>query len=113
MQWFSTASTAAGKRTGLCRKSRPLSGRRTRTGRTGSITGIASSTATPTAAATCAARPRELLRRVSAGLTITRIARYGGISDGAVHTHLYDIYERLHVSSRTAAVTRAFPDRVG
>jgi len=31
----------------LCSKSRPPSGRRTWTGRTGSITGIASSTATP------------------------------------------------------------------
>jgi hypothetical protein len=26
-------------------------------------------------------------------------------------THLENIYERLHVSSRTAAVTRAFPHR--
>jgi DNA-binding NarL/FixJ family response regulator len=25
---------------------------------------------------------------------------------------LGNIYERLHVSSRTAAVTRAFPDRI-
>ena len=29
-----------------------------------------------------------------------------------MRTHLENIYERLHVSSRTAAVTRAFPDRV-
>jgi hypothetical protein len=28
-----------------------------------------------------------------------------------LRTHLENIYERLHVSSRTAAVTRAFPDR--
>jgi hypothetical protein len=27
-------------------------------------------------------------------------------------THLENIYERLQVSSRTSAVTRAFPDRV-
>jgi hypothetical protein len=65
MQWFLTASTAAGKRTGLCRKSRPPSGRRTWTGRTGSITGIASSTATPSTPATCAASSRS--RTSSAG----------------------------------------------
>ena len=32
---------------------------------------------------------------------------------GHVRTHLERIYARLHVSSRTAAVLRAFPDRVG
>jgi ATP/maltotriose-dependent transcriptional regulator MalT len=31
---------------------------------------------------------------------------------GAVRTHLENIYERLHVSSRTAAVTRALADRI-
>jgi DNA-binding NarL/FixJ family response regulator len=30
-----------------------------------------------------------------------------------VRAHLENIYERLNVSSRTAAVTRAFPDRIG
>jgi ATP/maltotriose-dependent transcriptional regulator MalT len=30
-----------------------------------------------------------------------------------VRTHLENIYERLHVSSRTAAVTRAFPASQG
>jgi DNA-binding NarL/FixJ family response regulator len=29
-----------------------------------------------------------------------------------VRTHLENIYERLHVSSRTAAVTRVFPHQV-
>jgi ATP/maltotriose-dependent transcriptional regulator MalT len=28
-----------------------------------------------------------------------------------VRTHLENIYGRLHVASRTAAVTRAFPNR--
>jgi len=57
-------------------------------------------------------RQTELLRLVAAGYTNTQIARRLGISEGTVCTHLENIYERLHVSSRTAAVTRAFPDRV-
>ena len=56
-------------------------------------------------------RQRELLRLVATGRTNTQIARHLGISEGTVRTHLENIYERLHVSSRTAAVTRAFPDR--
>jgi DNA-binding NarL/FixJ family response regulator len=57
-------------------------------------------------------RQKELLRLVAAGHTNTQIARRLGISEGTVRTHLENIYERLGVSSRTAAVTRAFPDRV-
>jgi DNA-binding CsgD family transcriptional regulator len=57
-------------------------------------------------------RQTELLRLLAAGYTNTQIARRLGISEGTVRTHLENIYERLHVSSRTAAVTRAFPDRV-
>jgi hypothetical protein len=40
----------------------------------------------------------------------TQIARQLGISEGTVRTHLETIYDKLGVSSRTAAVTRAFPD---
>ena len=36
-----------------------------------------------------------------------------GISEGTVRTHLENIYRLLQVSSRTAAVTRAFADRTG
>ena len=57
-------------------------------------------------------RQKDLLRLVAAGHTNTQIARRLGISEGTVRTHLENIYERLGVSSRTAAVTRAFPDRV-
>ena len=57
-------------------------------------------------------RQRELLRLLAAGYTNTQIARRLGISEGTVRTHLENIYTRLNVSSRTAAVTRAFPDRV-
>ena len=48
---------------------------------------------------------------LAAGHTNTQIARRLGISEGTVRTHLENIYDKLHVSSRTAAVTRAFPDR--
>jgi DNA-binding CsgD family transcriptional regulator len=58
--------------------------------------------------------PRQtgLLRLVAVGHTNTQIARRLGISQATVRTYLENIYERLQVSSRTAAVTRAFPDRV-
>jgi DNA-binding CsgD family transcriptional regulator len=56
-------------------------------------------------------RQQDLLRLVAAGHTNTQIARRLGISEGTVRTHLENIYERLGVSSRTAAVTRAFPGR--
>ena len=57
-------------------------------------------------------RQKELLRLLAAGHTNTQIARRLGISEGTVRSHLEHIYERLHVSSRTAAVARAFPERV-
>ena len=57
-------------------------------------------------------RQWELPRLLAAGHANTHIARRLGISEGTVRTHLENIYERLDVSSRTAAVTRAFPDRV-
>jgi DNA-binding CsgD family transcriptional regulator len=57
------------------------------------------------------ARQRELLFLVAAGHTNAQIARRLGISEGTVRTHLENIYRLLQVSSRTAAVTRAFADR--
>jgi DNA-binding NarL/FixJ family response regulator len=55
-------------------------------------------------------RQKDLLRLLAAGHTNTQIAHRLGISEGTVRSHLEDIYQRLNVSSRTAAVTRAFPD---
>jgi DNA-binding CsgD family transcriptional regulator len=55
-------------------------------------------------------RQTDLLQLVAAGHTNTQIARRLGISEGTVRTHLENIYARLNVSSRTAAITRAFPD---
>ena len=55
-------------------------------------------------------RQTDLLRLVAAGHTNTQIARRLGISEATVRTHLENIYRRLQVPSRTAAVTRAFGD---
>ena len=52
------------------------------------------------------------MRLLAVGHTNTQIARRVGISERTVRTHLENIYERLDVSSRTAAVTRAFPGQV-
>jgi DNA-binding CsgD family transcriptional regulator len=57
-------------------------------------------------------RQNELLRLLAAGHTNTQIGRRLGISEGTVRTHLENIYDKLGVSSRTAAVARAFPGRV-
>jgi DNA-binding CsgD family transcriptional regulator len=56
-------------------------------------------------------RQWELLHLVAAGQTNAQIARRLGISEGTVRIHLENIYQRLHVSSRTAAVTCAFAGR--
>ena len=57
-------------------------------------------------------RQKDLLRLLAAGHTNSQIARRLGISEGTVRTHLENIYEKLNVSSRTAAVTRAFSGEV-
>jgi len=57
-------------------------------------------------------RQWELLNLIAGGRTNTQIARQLGLSEGTVRTHLENIYSRLEVSNRTAAVVRAFPDRV-
>ena len=57
-------------------------------------------------------RQRDLLHLLAAGHTNAQIARRLGISEGTVRTHLENIYGKLNVSSRTAAVTRAFPDGI-
>ena len=57
--------------------------------------------------------PRQIsvLQLVAAGYTNTQIAHRLGITEGTVRVHLENIYARLNVSSRTAAVTRAFPEQ--
>jgi DNA-binding CsgD family transcriptional regulator len=52
----------------------------------------------------------ELLQLIAAGHTNRQIARRLGLAEGTVRKHLENIYRRLQVTSRTAAITRAFPD---
>jgi DNA-binding CsgD family transcriptional regulator len=55
-------------------------------------------------------RQRELVGLVAAGWTNRRIGRHLGITEGTVRSHLENVFERLRVTSRAAAVARAFPD---
>ncbi len=54
-------------------------------------------------------RQWELLRLVATGHTNAQIARQLGVAEGTVRIHLGNVYQRLGVPSRTAAVIRAFP----
>jgi DNA-binding CsgD family transcriptional regulator len=60
-------------------------------------------------------RQVELLRFVAAGLTNRQVARQLSISEGTVRRHLENIYERLNVTSRTAAAaySRGHPAGAG
>jgi DNA-binding CsgD family transcriptional regulator len=53
------------------------------------------------------ARQRQLLELVAQGFTNYQIARRLGVAEGTIRAHLSQIYSRLGVSSRTAAVTRS------
>ena len=55
-------------------------------------------------------RQCEILRLVASGRSNRQVARALTVAEGTVRKHLENIYGRLGVSSRTAAVTRAFPD---
>jgi DNA-binding CsgD family transcriptional regulator len=59
-------------------------------------------------AAVLTTRQLEVLRLVRAGLTNSQIARRAGVSEGTVHVHLTNIYGRLGVQSRMAAVQAVF-----
>jgi Bacterial regulatory proteins, luxR family len=39
-----------------------------------------------------------------------QVAQRLGLAEGAVRSHLENVYDRLQVPSRTAEVTRTFPD---
>jgi DNA-binding CsgD family transcriptional regulator len=53
-------------------------------------------------------RQWQLMDMLAAGHTNAQIARRLGISEGTVRKHLENIYRRLQVSSRAAAIKRAF-----
>jgi DNA-binding CsgD family transcriptional regulator len=53
-------------------------------------------------------RQLHVMRMVEAGLTNRHIATKLGVSEGTVHAHLTEIYTRLKVQSRTAAVQAVF-----
>jgi len=56
-------------------------------------------------------RQWELLRLVDAGLSNSEIAHQLRVAESTVRKHLENIFERLQVTSRTAALTKAFPER--
>jgi len=58
-------------------------------------------------------RQLELLQLVAVGCTNHQIARRLSITEATVRKHLEHVFERLHVTSRTAAVTRAFGHATG
>jgi DNA-binding NarL/FixJ family response regulator len=55
-------------------------------------------------------RQWQLMDLLAAGHPNAQIARRLGVSEGIIRKHLEHIYQRLGVSSRTAAITRAFHD---
>lgn len=55
-------------------------------------------------------RQRELLALVADGRTNGQIARRLGITEGTVRSHMDNVFQRLQVTSRAAAVVKAFPD---
>jgi DNA-binding CsgD family transcriptional regulator len=71
------------------------------------IAPVTAALAQPAPAVALTPRQRQLLDLVADGCTNRQAARRLGIAEGTVRRHLNDIYERLGVGSRTAAVTRA------
>jgi DNA-binding NarL/FixJ family response regulator len=53
-------------------------------------------------------RQWQLMDLLAAGHTNVQIGRRLGVSEGTIRKHLEHIYRRLGVSSRGAAITRAF-----
>ena len=62
-------------------------------------------------AASLSPREREVLRQLAHGLRPAEIARELGISQRTVNTHLYHIYEKLHVHSAAGAVGKMLEGR--
>ena len=58
-------------------------------------------------------REIEVLRLVAEGLTNREAARRLTVTDNTIRTHLEHIFTKLGVGTRTAAIAKAFGDRVG
>jgi DNA-binding CsgD family transcriptional regulator len=58
-------------------------------------------------------REIEVLRLIAEGLTNREAARRLSVSDHTIRTHLEHVFTKLGVGTRTAAVAKAFGDRVG
>jgi DNA-binding CsgD family transcriptional regulator len=67
----------------------------------------------PTRSARLTPRQCELLRLVALGYTNHQVARRLSVTESTVRKHLEHIFERLQVTSRTAAVTQAFGPEPG
>jgi DNA-binding NarL/FixJ family response regulator len=52
------------------------------------------------------AREKEVLEQLSKGFRYKEIVENLAISDGTLHSHIRNIYEKLHVHSRTEAVVK-------
>ena len=46
---------------------------------------------------------------IAAGNTNRQIASHLGLSEGTVRTHCENIFQRLQVTNRVAAIAKAFP----
>ena len=57
-------------------------------------------------------REIEILTRIGSGATNKQVAEQSFISETTVRRHLANIYAKLGVSSRTAAVTWAYANNV-
>lgn len=57
-------------------------------------------------------REKEILQRMVAGLTIQQIADKLFLSFHTVNTHLKNIYTKLHVNTRSGAVSKAYKENL-
>jgi DNA-binding NarL/FixJ family response regulator len=57
-------------------------------------------------------REREILRSLVEGMSYKMIAAALHITYGTVHTHIKNIYEKMHVNSKSEAVVRALKQKL-
>jgi DNA-binding NarL/FixJ family response regulator len=57
-------------------------------------------------------REKEILSQLCKGMSYKMIAEFFSISSGTVHSHLKNIYKKLHVNSQAAAVAKALQERL-